>query len=249
MIVVIGGTGFIGSRVVAKLSEDGHQAVAASRETGVNTLTGEGLADALAGAAVLVDVSNVQGLQGAALLEFFETSTRNLLAAAVPGVRHYVALSVVGCDGLPDSGYLRAKVVQEELIKHATVPYTIIRSTQFFEFIKAIAEANADGDTIRLTPARLQPIAADDLATAIADTAAGKPVNGTIEVAGPDALPLDEMARRVLATDGDRRTVTSDPRARYFGAELDDHSLTPGAEARLGSMRLEEWLTARVAQR
>jgi uncharacterized protein YbjT (DUF2867 family) len=248
-IVVIGGSGLIGSEVVKRLTDKGHEVLAASPNSGVNTITGQGLNEALAGAQVVVDVSNSPSFEDTAVMEFFRTSGRNLLSAeTAAGVGHHVALSIVGADRLPDSGYLRAKVAQEELIKDGTVPYTIIRSTQFFEFMKATAEAGADGDTIRLTPARLQPIAADDIVAVVADIAVGKPVNGTIEVAGPDALPLDELARRVLAADGDSRTVTSDPKARYFGAELDDHSLTPGAEARLGSTSFEEWLAARAAQ-
>jgi uncharacterized protein YbjT (DUF2867 family) len=249
-IVVIGGSGLIGSKVVKRLTDKGHEVLAASPSSGVNTLTGEGLNDALTGVQVVVDVANSPSFEDAAVMEFFRTSGRNLLSAeTAAGVGHHVAVSIVGAERLPDSGYLRAKIAQEELIKHATVPYTIIRSTQFFEFIKAVAETSADGDTIRLTPARLQPIAADDLAAAVADIALGKPVNGTVELAGPEALPLDEMARRVLATDRDSRTVTSDPKARYFDAELDDHSLTPGDDARLGSTHFEEWLAARAAQR
>jgi uncharacterized protein YbjT (DUF2867 family) len=249
-MVVIGGSGLIGSKVVARLTDKGHDVLAASPNSGVNTITGQGLDDALTDVQVVVDVANSPSFEDAAVMEFFSTSGRNLLGAETAAhVGHHVAVSIVGADRLPDSGYLRAKIAQEELVKQATVPYSIIRATQLFEFIKAIAEAGADGDTIRLTPARLQPIAADDLAAAVAEIAVGKPVNGTVEVAGPDALPLDELARRVLATDRDSRTVTSDPKARYFGAELDDRSLTPGGDARLGPTHFDEWLAARAAQR
>ena len=242
MIVVIGGTGFIGSRVVAKLSEDGHQAVAASRETGVNTLTGEGLADALAGAAVLVDVSNVQGLQGAALREFFETSTRNLLAAAVPGVRHYVALSVVGCDGLPDSGYLRAKVAQADLIKKSVVPYSLIYATEVFEYIPGIADSATEDGAVRIAPVRFQPLALDDLVRVIARVAVGSPLNGRVEVAGPEQFRMDEFFRTALAARNDSREVITDEHARYFGTELSEQSLVPAGEAILGEVSYREWL-------
>ncbi len=249
-VVVIGGTGLIGSKVVQRLTEQGHEAVAASPNTGVDTITGEGLEEALADADVVVDVSNSPSFEDSAVLDFFSTSSRNLLSAeSSAGVGHHVTLSIVGADRLPDSGYMRAKVAQEELVTQADRPYTIVRSTQFFEFLKGIAESNADGDGIRLTHARLQPIAADDLVNAVVDVALAPPANATVEVAGPQALPLDEMARRVLAADGDSRTVTTDPTARYFGAELDDGSLTPSNGARLGPTRFDDWLAARAAQR
>ncbi len=249
-VVVIGGTGLIGSKVVQRLTEQGHEAVAASPNTGVDTITGDGLEEALADADVVVDVSNSPSFEDSAVMDFFRTSGRNLLGAEnAAGVGHHVALSIVGADRLPDSGYMRAKVAQEELVTQAARPYTIVRSTQFFEFLKGIAESNADGDTIRLTHARLQPIAADDLVDAVVDVALAPPANATVEVAGPQALPLDEMARRVLATDGDSRTVTTDPTARYFGAELDDRSLTPSNGARLGATRFDDWLAARAAGR
>ena len=242
MIVVIGGTGFIGSRVVAKLGEDGHEAVAASRNTGVNTLTGEGLADALAGAAVLVDVSNVQGLEGAAMLEFFETSTRNLLAAAVPGVRHYVALSVVGCDRLPDSGYLRAKVAQGELIEKSAVPYSLIYATEVFEYIPGIADSATEAGAVRIAPVRFQPLALDDLVQVIARIAVGSPLNGRVEVAGPEQYRMDELFRTALAARDDSREVITDKHARYFGTELSERSLIPAGEAILGEVSYREWL-------
>jgi uncharacterized protein YbjT (DUF2867 family) len=248
-VVVIGGSGLIGSNVVNRLADHGHEVVAASPNSGVNTITGEGLSEALDGAQVVVDVANSPSFEDTAVLEFFRTSGHNLLAAEIPaGVRHHVALSIVGADRLPDSGYLRAKMAQEELIKQSAVPYTIIRSTQFFEFIKGIAESAVDGDTIRLTSATLQPIAADDIAAAVTDIALGEPVNGTVEVAGPEAIGLDELARRVLATDGDSRSVTTDPKARYFGAVLDDGSLTPGPSPRIGPTTFANWLAARAKQ-
>jgi uncharacterized protein YbjT (DUF2867 family) len=242
MIVVIGGTGFIGSKVVAKLGEDGHEAVAASRSTGVNSLTGEGVADALAGAAVLIDVSNVQGLQGAAMLEFFETSTRNLLAAAVAGVRHYVALSVVGCDRLPDSGYLRAKVAQAELIEKSVVPYSLIYATEVFEYIPGIADSATEGGAVRIAPVRFQPLALDDLVRVIARVAVGSPLNGRVEVAGPEQYRMDEFFRTALAARNDSREVITDKHARYFGTELSEQSLVPIGEAILGEVSYREWL-------
>jgi uncharacterized protein YbjT (DUF2867 family) len=246
-VVVIGGTGLIGSGVVRRLAERGHDVVAASPNSGVNTITGEGLAAALEGAQVVVDVSNSPSFEDDAVLDFFRTSGHNLLVAEQSaGVGHHVALSIVGADRLPDSGYLRAKLAQEELIEQSGMPYTIVRSTQFFEFIRGIAEAAVDGDTIRLTPARLQPIAAADVTEAVADVALAEPVNGTIELAGPQPIPLDQLARRVLAVDGDDRTVTPDPKARYFGAELNDHSLTPDNGARIGPTTFESWLAARA---
>jgi uncharacterized protein YbjT (DUF2867 family) len=242
MIVVIGGTGFIGSRVVAKLGKDGHEAVAASRNTGVNTLTREGLAEALAEAAVLIDVSNAQGLQGAAMREFFETSTRNLLAAAVPGVRHYVALSVVGCDGLPDSDYLRAKVAQADLIEKSAVPYSLIYATEVFEYIPGIADSATEGGAVRIAPVRFQPLALDDLVRVIARIAVGPPLNGRVEVAGPEQYRMDEFFRTALAARNDPREVITDKHARYFGTELSEQSLVPGGEAIRGEVSYREWL-------
>jgi uncharacterized protein YbjT (DUF2867 family) len=243
-IVVIGGTGLIGSKLVEKLRNDGHEPLAASPDTGVNAITGEGLADALAGAQVVVDVSNAPAWGDEAVLDFFETSSRNLLAAeAAAGVGHHVTLSVVGIDRLPESGYFRAKLAQEELVKAGPVPYTIVRATQFFEFIGRIADSNTDGDTVRLPPALVQPESADDVASTLADVAVGAPRNDTVELAGPEAFRLDELARRVLRAHDDRRHVTADVHARYFGAELDDSSLTPGDDARIASTRFEDWLS------
>lgn len=243
-IVVIGGTGLIGSNVVNRLRRDGHETVAASPGTGVNTITGEGLAQALDGAQVVVDVANSPSFEDQAVMAFFETSGRTLLAAeAAAGVTHHLALSVVGTDRLADSGYFRAKVAQEALIKASKVPYTILRATQLFEFIESIVNAGADGDTVRLSPALIQPIAADDVSAALADLAVGMPLNGTVEVAGPDRLPLDELARKFLAARGDRRQVVADVHARYFGSELDDRSLVAGDNPRVGSTRLMNWLS------
>lgn len=243
-IVVIGGSGLIGSKLVAKLHEDGHDAVAASPDSGVDTLTGEGLAEALTEARVVVDVSNAPVWDDAAVMDFVLTSSRNILAAeASAGVGHHVALSVVGIDRLPDSGYFRAKVAQEEAIKNATVPYTIVRATQFFEFLGRIADSNSDGQTVRVPPVLVQPEAADDVATALAVAAVGAPVNGVVELAGPELFRLDELTRRVLDANGDARRVTADRRARYFGAELNDGSLAPGDDARIAPTRFEDWLS------
>lgn len=242
-IVVIGGSGLIGTNLVNRLRQKGHEVVAASPNSGVNTITGEGLAGAMKGAQVVVDVANSPSFEDKAVLDFFRTSGRNLLAAeAAVGVRHHVALSVVGADRLPESGYLRAKVAQEDLIKASGIPYTILRSTQFFEFIGRIAESAAEGDVIRLSPALLQPIASDDVAAALADLAVGPPLNGTVEVAGPDARPLDKLARTFLAARGDKRQVIADIHARYFGTELDDRSLTPGEHPRFGATGFDDWL-------
>lgn len=242
-IVVIGGTGLIGSKLVGRLRSGGHDAVAASPDTGVNTITGEGLADVLAGAEAVVDVSNAPMSDDSEVLEFFQTSSRNLLAAeTTAGVRHHVALSIVGADRLPQSGYLRAKVAQEEIVKAGPVPYTILRATQFFEFIGGIADSSAVGDTIHLPPVYVQPESADDVAEALAEIALGKPVNGTVELGGPEQFRLDELARRVLGAKNDSRRVTADRHARYFGAELEDRSLTPGAGARIAATRFEDWL-------
>jgi len=244
-IVVIGGSSLIGTKVVNRLREHGHEVVAASPASGVNTLTGEGLTEALAGAEIVVDLANSPSFEDAAVMEFFETAGRNLMAAeTAAGVRHHLALSVVGADRLPASGYLRAKLAQERLIEESGVPYTIIRSTQFFEFVNGIVNAAADGDVVRLSPALLQPIAADDIAASVADFALGKPLNTIVEVAGPEAHPLDKIARKFLAAKGDRRQVVADIHARYFGAELNDQSLTPGDRPRLGTVRFDDWLTA-----
>ena len=249
-IVVIGGSGLIGTKLVSRLRQKDHEVVAASPNSGVNTLTGEGVAEAGAGAQVVVDLANSPSFEDKAVLEFFETAGRNLLAAeATAGVGHHLALSVVGADRLPASGYLRAKLVQENLIKASGIPYTIVRSTQFCEFIDRIVESCADGDVIRLSPALLQPIASDDVADAMADAALGAPVNGTIEIAGPEPLPLDQLARTLLNAKGDRREVIADVHARYYGTELNDQSLTPGDHPRLGSIRFEDWLSRTPAQR
>jgi len=243
-IVVIGGTGLIGSKLVEKLRDAGHEPLAASPDTGVNTLTGEGLDEALRSADVVVDVSNAPAWEDAAVLDFFQTSSRNLSEAETKaGVGHHVALSVVGIDRLPESGYFRAKVAQEEAVKAASIPYTILRATQFFEFIGRIADSSADGDTVRLAPALIQPEAADDVAAALADIATSPPLNDTIELAGPESYRLDELARRFLRAKGDARQVTADVHARYFGAELDDHSLTPGDHPRIAPTRFEDWLS------
>ena len=242
-IVVIGGTGLIGSKLVEKLRQDGHEALAASPDTGVNTITGEGLADALEGANVVVDVANAPLWDDAAVMDFFQTSARNVLAAETAvGVKHHVALSVVGTDRLPDSGYLRAKLAQEETVKAGTVPYTILRATQFFEFIGRIADSGSDGETIRLAPVFVQPESANDVAAALADVAVNEPVNGIIELGGPEQFRLDELARRVLQAKNDTRRVTADVHALYFGTELDDHSLVPGGGARIAPTRFEDWL-------
>jgi uncharacterized protein YbjT (DUF2867 family) len=248
-IVVIGGSGLIGSKVVSLLRGKGHEVLAASPNTGVNTITREGLAEALAGAGVVVDVANSPSFEDKAVLEFFETAGRNLLAAeAAAGVGHHVALSVVGADRLPESGYMRAKAAQERLIQGSTIPYTIVRSTQFFEFVNAITQSAAEGDAIRLSPALLQPIASDDVASALTAVAIGEPANGIVELAGPEKIPLDALARLHLAHASDRREVIADIHARYFGTELDDTSLTPGAAPLLGSIRFEDWLRSSSAQ-
>jgi len=249
-IVVIGGTGLIGTKLVNRLRAAGHEVLAASPNSGVNTLTGEGLAEALAGAKVVVDVSNSPSFEDNAVMEFFQTSTRNLLAAeAAAGVRHHLALSVVGTERLTDSGYFRAKVAQEKLIKASGIPYTILHSTQFFEFIGGIIKSGADGNVVRLSPASVQPIAADDVAAALADLAVAPPVNGTIEVAGPELYSLDKLAREFLAVNHDTRQVIADVNARYFGALLSDQSLIPGSHPRFAPTRFEDWLGHSLAQR
>jgi uncharacterized protein YbjT (DUF2867 family) len=242
-IVVIGGTGLIGSKLVTKLDERGHQAVAASPNTGVNTITGEGLADALDGASVVVDVSNAPSWEDAAVLEFFNTSTRNLLAAeAAAGVGHHVALSVVGTDRLAESGYFRAKIAQEELIKGSSIPYSIVHATQFFEFIDSIAADATDGDAVRLPPALIQPIAADDVAGALGRISVGPPLNGIAEIAGPEQFRLDELIRDRLGDAGDPRHVVTDPQAAYFGITPGERTLLPGADAQIAPTGFDEWL-------
>jgi len=242
-LVIIGGTGLIGSKLVTKLREHGHEAVPASPDTGVNTLTGKGLADVLQGASVVVDVSNSPSFEEKAVMDFFTASTRNILKyAAAAGVTHYVALSVVGTERIPDSPYLRAKNAQETLIKGGGIPYSIVHATQFFEFVKRIADEATVGTTVRVPPVLFQPMAADDVATAVARVAVGAPVNGTVEVAGPQQFRFDELIRRGLAAYNDPREVVADPHARYFGAELGERALIPWGEARLGDIRFDEWL-------
>lgn len=248
-IVVIGGSGLIGSNIVNRLRLNGHETVVASPSTGVNTITGQGLAEALAGAQVVVDVANSPSFEDRVVLEFFETSGRNLLAAeADAGVEHHLALSIVGTDRLSENGYFRAKVAQENLIKASKIPYTILRATQFFEFIEGIINSGDDGGTIRLSPALIQPIAADDVSAVLADLAVGAPVNGTVEVGGPDRFPLDELARKFLAARDDKRQVIADVHARYFGSELDDRSLVTGDNARIGPTRFHNWLSRSSAR-
>ena len=243
-IVVIGGSGLIGKKLVNNLRERGHEVVPASRSSGVDTLTGEGLAEALAGAAVVFDVANSPSFEDKAALAFFETSGRNLLAAeAAAGVRHHIALSVVGTDRLLASGYFRAKMAQENLIKASKIPYTIVRATQFFEFVGGIAQSATDGQMVRLPPALMQPIASNDVAAALADIAIERPLNGTIEVAGPEPIRMDELVRRFLSATRDTRKVTTDVHAGYFGTAVNDQSLTPGKNPRLGPTRFEDWLS------
>jgi uncharacterized protein YbjT (DUF2867 family) len=242
-IVVIGGTGLIGSKLVKKLREKGHDAIAAAPNTGVNTITCEGLQEALSGAQVVVDLANAPVWEDKAVLEFFETSGHNLMAAEkAAGVKHHLALSIVGSDRNPDSGYLRAKVAQENLIKASGIPYTILRSTQFFEFVGGIVKSGAVGDVVRLSPALFQPIASDDVVVNLAELTLAPPLNGTVEVAGPEACPMDKFARKFLAASRDPRKVIADAHWRYFGTELNDRSLTPGDRPRLGSIRFDEWL-------
>lgn len=249
-IVVIGGTGLIGTKLVNNLRQRGHEVVAASPASGVNTLTGEGLAEALAGTQVVVDVANSPSFEDKAVLEFFETSGRNLLAAEVAaGVKHHVALSVVGTDRLAESGYFRGKIAQEKLIKSSQVPYTIVQSTQFMEFLGGIAQSGTDGQTVRLSPAFIQPIASDDVAAAMADFTVGTPVNGTVEVAGPERMRLAELVQRFLTATNDPRKVVADVHARYFGAELKDETLVPGDNPRIGPTRFEDWLSKSQARK
>jgi uncharacterized protein YbjT (DUF2867 family) len=243
-IVVIGGSGLIGSKLVPKLREQGHEAIAASPNTGVNTVTGEGLAEALKGASVLVDVSNAPSWEDAAVMKFFDTSTRNLLDhEGAAGVRHHVALSVVGSERLLESGYFRAKIAQENLIKGSSISYSIVRATQFFEFLKGIADFSTEGNTVRLPTALIQPMAADDVATAMGRVAVGPPVNGTVEAGGPERFGLDEFVRQGLAAWKDPRVVVADPNARYYGAKLNEKTLVPDDGARLGQTRFETWLS------
>ena len=242
-LVIIGGTGLIGSKLVTWLRERGHDAVPASPDTGVNTLTGQGLEEVLRGAAVVVDVSNSPSFEEAAVMNFFKTSTRNLLDyAAAAGVRHYVALSVVGTERIPDSAYLRAKHAQETLIKAAGIPYSIVHATQFFEFVTRIADEATDGATVRLPPVLIQPMAADDVANEMGRVAVGVPVNGVVEVGGPQQFRFDEFIRQGLAARNDMRQVVADEDARYFGAKLSERSLVAGDGARLGQIRFQEWL-------
>jgi uncharacterized protein YbjT (DUF2867 family) len=242
-IVVIGGTGLIGSKTVAILRQGGHEVVAASPNTGVNSITGEGLKEAMAGAQVVIDLANSPSFEDRAVLEFFETSGRNLLPAeAASGVRHHVALSIVGTDRTPENGYFRAKVAQEKLIETSGIPYTIIRATQFLEFLGAIAASAADGNTVRLSPGLFQPIAADDVAAIVADVALAAPRSGIVDIAGPKRAPLNDIIARYLKAVGDPREVVSDPEARYWGGRVEERSLVPLGEARLGRIGLDEWL-------
>jgi uncharacterized protein YbjT (DUF2867 family) len=248
-IVVIGGTGLIGSQVVTKLTEHGHEAIAASPDTGVNTLTGEGLAEVLEGADVVVDVSNSPSFEDAAVLEFFTTTTRNVLAAEkAAGVGHHVALSVVGTERMADKGYFKAKAAQEQLIADSGIPYSIVHATQFFEFIKAIAQLATEGDTVRLPPVLFQPMASEDVAKAVGRTAVGAPVNGIFEVGGPEKLRMDELVRDALAARNDPRTVVGDPDALYYGMyEVDDTTLVPADGAPKGEVRFRDWLERQLA--
>ena len=249
-IVVIGGSGLIGTKLVSRLRQKGHEAVAASPNSGVNTVTGEGVAEAIAGARVIVDVANSPSFEDKAALEFFEASGHNLLSTeAAAGVKHHVALSVVGTDRLLENGYFRAKMAQENMIKASGIPYTIVRSTQFFEFMGAIAQSGTVGQTAHLSPALFQPIASDDVADAMTDVALGAPVNGTVEIAGPDRAPLDELVGRFLSATHDPRTVVPDAHARYYGIELNDRSLTPGDNPRLGAIRFADWLSRAVPRK
>ena len=247
-IVVIGGSGLIGSKLVNKLAEHGHEALAASLDSGVDTLTGDGLDAALEGASVVVDVSNSPSFEDAAVMEFFKTSTGNLLAAeAAAGVAHHVALSVVGAERLTKSGYFRAKFAQEELIEGSSIPYSIVRATQFYEFMQRIAADATEGDTVRLPPALIQPMAADDVARAVGRVSVAAPLNGIVEIAGPEQLRLDELVRGVLTTRNDPREVVTDPQARYFGINPSERALLPGADARLAETRFSDWFEQQLA--
>ena len=247
-IVVIGGTGLIGSKLVNKLREHGHEAIPAAPNTGVNTVTGEGLAEVLKGASAVVDVSNSPSWEDAAVLNFFETSTHNLLTyGAAAGVRHHVALSVVGTDRLSETGYFRAKIAQEKLIQESSIPYSIVRATQFFEFLKGLADISMVGDKVHLPPVLFQPMAADDVASGVASVAVAQPVNGMIEIGGPEQFRVDELVRRRLASLKDPREVIADSNARYSGAKITEKTLVPGNDARLGHMTFENWLTQSAA--
>jgi uncharacterized protein YbjT (DUF2867 family) len=243
-IIVIGGTGLIGTKVVKNLRNKGHEVVAASPSKGINSVTGEGLAAALVGAKVVVDVANAPSWEDKAVLEFFETSGRNLLAAeAAAGVGHHVALSVVGTERLLASGYFRAKMAQENLIKASPIPYTIVRATQFFEFVGGIAQAATEGQTVRLPPVLMRPVVSDDVAAVMAEAALAKPLNGTVDLAGPEPIRQDDLVRQFLNATGDARTVITDPKALYYGIAVNDQSLTPGDNPRLGPTRFADWLS------
>ncbi|TIQ29977.1 MAG: SDR family oxidoreductase [Mesorhizobium sp.] len=243
-IVIIGGTGLIGSKTVERLRKKGHEVLAASPNSGVNTVTGEGLTEALAGAQVVIDLANSPSFEDKAVLEFFETSGRNLLAAGkAAGVKHHIALSIVGAERLPDSGYLRAKMVQEKLIRESGIPYTIVHSTQFFEFLGGIAQSATVGDTVTLPSAYFQPIASDDVADIMTDVALSAPTNGTIEIAGPEPIRMSDLVARFLKATNDPRKVVGDSHARYFGTELEDRSLVPGDHPRIGAIRFEDWFS------
>jgi uncharacterized protein YbjT (DUF2867 family) len=247
-IVVIGGTGLIGSKLVHKLGEHGHDAIAASPDTGVNTLTGEGLDEVVEGASVVVDVSNAPAWEDDAVMDFFRTATGNLLRAeAAAGVAHHVALSVVGTERLTESGYFRAKLAQESLIQEASVPYSIVRATQFYEFVERIADDATDGNTVRLPPALIQPMAADDVASGVGRVAVGAPIDGMTEIAGPEPFRLDELVRGALAARNDPREVVADPQARYFGINPTGRTLLPGADARLAETRFSDWFEQQLA--
>ena len=248
-VVVIGGSGLIGSKLVTKLREQGHEAIAASPKSGVNTVTGEGLAEALKGASVVVDVTNSPSWEDAAVLAFFETSTRNQLTyEAAAGIKHHVALSVVGTERLLASGFFRAKMAQENLIKASSIPYTIVRATQFFEFVKGIADFSTEGNRVRLPTALIQPMAADDVARAVGRIVTDSPVNGTVEIGGPEKFRLDELCRQYLAANKDPREVVADPKARYYGVDIGERTLLPGDGARLGETGFETWLAQSAAK-
>lgn len=248
-LVVIGGTGLIGRKLVEILNERGHEVIAASPSSGVNTITGEGLAQAFVGADVVVDVSNSPSFEENAVLSFFQTSQQNLAAAEkAAGVKHHVALSIVGADRLPDNGYLRAKVAQEALIRSSGIPYTIVRATQFLEFLGGIADSSMRGDEVYLPTGAIQPIAAEEVSAAVADIAVAAPINGITEIAGPERFSMAELVRRFLAEKGDNRKVTGDPEARYFGSKLDDKSIVPLGEARLGKITFSQWLSRQAAK-
>jgi uncharacterized protein YbjT (DUF2867 family) len=247
-IVIIGGSGLIGTKVVSKLRDQGNEAIAAAPNTGVNTLTGEGLAGVLKGAEVVVDVSNSPSFEDAAVLDFFTRSTTNLLAAeSAAGVRHHVALSVVGTDRLAESGYMRAKIAQEKLIAESSIPYSIVHATQFFEFLTGIADAATAGYTVRLAPVLIQPMAAEDVATEVTKVAVGAPLNGIVEIGGPEQFRMDEIVRRYLGAREDPRSVTADPNARYYGAQLGERTLVPNSNATIGETRYEDWLIRQFA--